>query len=54
MFGLGYQNPENWQALEEAVRRAWLRPGATVIEITVPETAGAQTLQHLLAQVSQA
>lgn len=53
MFGLGYQNPENWQALEEAVRRAWLRPGATVIEITVPETAGAQTLQHLLAQVSQ-
>ena len=54
MFELGYQNPASWQALEEAVKRAWLRPGTTIVEITVPETEGAQTLQHLLAQVSQA
>lgn len=54
MFELGYQNPASWQALEEVVKRAWLRPGATIVEITVPETEGAQTLQHLLAQVSQA
>ncbi|HBV3654834.1 TPA: 2-succinyl-6-hydroxy-2,4-cyclohexadiene-1-carboxylate synthase, partial [Klebsiella pneumoniae] len=32
---------------------AWRRAGATVIELAVNETDGAQTLQQLLAQVSR-
>ncbi len=54
MFNLDYFNPGSWSELQEAVNKAWLWPQATIIEITVPETDGAQTLQHLLAQVSQA
>jgi 2-succinyl-5-enolpyruvyl-6-hydroxy-3-cyclohexene-1-carboxylate synthase len=54
MFGLTYYNPGSWDELREVVTRAWQWPQATVVEITVPETDGAQTLQNLLAQVSQA
>lgn len=53
MFSLAYHRPESWNALEEALENAWRRPGATLIELVVNETDGAQTLQHLLAQVSQ-
>lgn len=54
MFGLGYHNPTSWDELQNAVDTAWRMPRTTVIELTVGETDGAQTLQHLLAQVSQA
>jgi 2-succinyl-5-enolpyruvyl-6-hydroxy-3-cyclohexene-1-carboxylate synthase len=54
MFSLSYNNPASWDELQEAVTRAWRSPHATIIELTVSETDGAQTLQHLLAQVSQA
>lgn len=54
MFDLTYCNPAGWEELHAAVNQAWHRPEATIIEITVPETDGAQTLQHLLAEVSQA
>ncbi|BCG10243.1 MULTISPECIES: 2-succinyl-5-enolpyruvyl-6-hydroxy-3-cyclohexene-1-carboxylic-acid synthase [Buttiauxella] len=54
MFSLGYHNPASWDELQTAVDHAWRTPHATVIELTVGETDGAQTLQHLLAQVSQA
>jgi 2-succinyl-5-enolpyruvyl-6-hydroxy-3-cyclohexene-1-carboxylate synthase len=54
MFGLDYHNPSSWSDLESVVTQAWKSPRATVVEITVPETDGAQTLQTLLAQVSQA
>lgn len=54
MFGLAYHNPSSWSDLESVVTQAWKSPRATVVEITVPETDGAQTLQTLLAQVSQA
>ncbi len=54
MFGLSYHNPGCWDELYEVVTGAWQRPQATIIEITVAETTGAQTLQTLLAKVSQA
>ncbi len=54
MFSLSYNNPASWDELQEAVTHAWRSPHATIIELTVSETDGAQTLQHLLAQVSQA
>ncbi|MDX6021922.1 2-succinyl-5-enolpyruvyl-6-hydroxy-3-cyclohexene-1-carboxylic-acid synthase [Scandinavium sp. V105_16] len=53
MFGLHYHRPENWAALDEAMRGAWRQPVTTVIELVVNDTDGAQTLQHLLAEVSQ-
>lgn len=53
MFSLAYHRPESWNALEEALENAWRRPGATLIELVVNATDGTQTLQHLLAQVSQ-
>ena len=52
MFNLKYQRPENWEQLESALTNAWRTPAATVIELVVNETDGAQTLQQLLAQVS--
>ena len=54
MFNLSYQNPSSWDDMLDAVNKAWLRPQTTIIEATVAETDGAQTLQNLLAQVSQA
>lgn len=53
MFGLDYHRPESWEALELALSGAWRKPGATLIELVVNDTDGAQTLQTLLAQVSQ-
>ncbi|WP_318391969.1 2-succinyl-5-enolpyruvyl-6-hydroxy-3-cyclohexene-1-carboxylic-acid synthase [Enterobacter sp.] len=53
MFGLNYHRPENWQALEEALAGAHHTTQATLIELVVNDTDGAQTLQQLLAQVSQ-
>ncbi|MEJ8322269.1 2-succinyl-5-enolpyruvyl-6-hydroxy-3-cyclohexene-1-carboxylic-acid synthase [Kosakonia sacchari] len=52
MFNLAYHQPENWAELEQALEGAWCKPGATVIELVVNATDGAQTLQTLLAQVS--
>ncbi|MBJ3814385.1 2-succinyl-5-enolpyruvyl-6-hydroxy-3-cyclohexene-1-carboxylic-acid synthase [Shimwellia pseudoproteus] len=53
MFGLGYFCPDNWESLVQHVADAWQRPQATLIELRVDEHTGAQTLQQLLAQVSQ-
>ena len=53
MFGLKYHCPTSWQALDDALSGAWNQAGATLIELVVEETDGAQTLQNLLAQVSQ-
>ena len=54
MFGLNYFQPDSWQALREAVEAGWRMPGGTVVEVIVPSADGAQTLQRLVAQVSQA
>ncbi|MDU2938864.1 MAG: 2-succinyl-5-enolpyruvyl-6-hydroxy-3-cyclohexene-1-carboxylic-acid synthase [Enterobacteriaceae bacterium] len=53
MFGLGYTRVSHWEALENALAGAWRMPSATIVEVVVNSTDGAQTLQHLLAQVSQ-
>ena len=53
MFGLAYHRPESWAGLESALAGAWRTPQATLIELVVDPQEGAQTLQQLLAQVSQ-
>ncbi|SNY63290.1 2-succinyl-5-enolpyruvyl-6-hydroxy-3-cyclohexene-1-carboxylic-acid synthase [Enterobacter sp. CC120223-11] len=53
LFDLRYHRPGSWAALEDALSDAWRQPVTTVIELVVNDTDGAQTLQHLLAQVSQ-
>lgn len=52
MFGLNYHQPQDWAAFDAALDKAWRTPAATVIELVVNDTDGAQTLQQLLAQVS--
>ncbi|POP47880.1 2-succinyl-5-enolpyruvyl-6-hydroxy-3-cyclohexene-1-carboxylic-acid synthase [Superficieibacter electus] len=52
MFGLGYARVSDWETLEQALAGAWRMPSATVVEVVVNSTDGAQTLQQLLAQVS--
>ncbi len=44
---------ESWEQLEAALSSAWKQPGATLIELVVNDADGAQSLQSLLAQVSQ-
>lgn len=52
MFSLRYQRPTNWVELESALNTAWSKPRATLIEVVVNDSDGAQMLQSLLAQVS--
>lgn len=52
MFSLRYQRPTNWTELESALNTAWSKPRATLIEVVVNDSDGAQMLQNLLAQVS--
>ena len=52
MFSLKYHRPESWSELETALSSAWRQPGATLIELVVNDSTGAQQLQSLLAQVS--
>jgi len=52
MFSLRYQRPTNWAELESALNTAWSKPRATLIEVVVNDSDGAQMLQNLLAQVS--
>ncbi|ALB63425.1 2-succinyl-5-enolpyruvyl-6-hydroxy-3-cyclohexene-1-carboxylic-acid synthase [Cronobacter condimenti 1330] len=51
MFSLHYETPDSMAALQEAVTRAWRSPVATLIELRVPETAGAQALTQLIKTV---
>ena len=53
MFSLKYQRPQSWADLDSALNGAWSKPGATLIEVVVDGSQGAQMLQNLLAQVSQ-
>ena len=52
MFSLKYHRPQSWSELDDAMSTAWRQPGATLIELVVNDSAGAQKLQNLLAQVS--
>ncbi|NUW58642.1 2-succinyl-5-enolpyruvyl-6-hydroxy-3-cyclohexene-1-carboxylic-acid synthase [Cronobacter muytjensii] len=51
LFSLHYEAPDSLAALQEAMTRAWGSPVATVIELRVPDTAGAQVFQRLIQQV---
>lgn len=53
MFGLAYHRPESWAGLAAALAGAWRTPQATLIELVIDPQEGAQTLQQLLAEVSQ-
>ncbi len=52
MFGLQYQCPDNWQQLSDAVEKIWRQGGTLLLEIRVPPSEGAETLQHMLKQVN--
>ena len=52
MFSLKYQRPQSWAELDMAINSAWSKPGATLIEVVVNDSDGAQMLQNMLAQVS--
>ena len=52
MFSLKYQRPQSWAELNMALNSAWSKPGATLIEVVVNDSDGAQMLQNMLAQVS--
>lgn len=52
MFSLKYHRPQSWSELDDAMSTAWRQPGATLIELVVNDSDGAQKLQNLLAQVS--
>ncbi|ELY6211521.1 2-succinyl-5-enolpyruvyl-6-hydroxy-3-cyclohexene-1-carboxylic-acid synthase [Cronobacter dublinensis] len=51
LFSLRYEAPESLAALREAMTRAWQSSVATVIELRVPQTDGAQAFQRLIQQV---
>lgn len=53
LFELGYQQPESWESLQQAVSQAWQRDETTLIEISVPPTDGADCLRQLLAGVAE-
>lgn len=53
MFHLAYARPENWGQLLQAVEQGWRHSGATLIELQVPPSDGAQTLQHLVQQMAE-
>jgi 2-succinyl-5-enolpyruvyl-6-hydroxy-3-cyclohexene-1-carboxylate synthase len=53
MFGLHYASPESWIALQQRVEQCWLQGGVTLVEIQVPSSQGAETLQQLVQQVAQ-
>ncbi|RTG79470.1 2-succinyl-5-enolpyruvyl-6-hydroxy-3-cyclohexene-1-carboxylate synthase, partial [Serratia marcescens] len=52
MFQLDYARPENWSQLQQAVEQGWRRGGATLIELQVPPSAGAESLQYLVQQMA--
>jgi len=54
MFGLAYQQPDHWDALQVAVDNAWQHAGTTLIEVVVEPTAGVDCLKQLLARVETA
>ncbi|CAI1183488.1 2-succinyl-5-enolpyruvyl-6-hydroxy-3-cyclohexene-1-carboxylate synthase [Serratia quinivorans] len=53
MFKLAYACPENWGQLLQAVEQGWRHSGTTLIELQVPPSDGAQTLQHLVQQMAE-
>lgn len=52
MFQLDYARPENWSQLQQAVEQGWRRGGATLIELQVSPSEGAESLQYLVQQMA--
>lgn len=52
MFGLRYARPESWDQLQQAVAQGWRHVGATLIELQVPPSDGAESLQQLIRQMA--
>ncbi|CAI1561880.1 2-succinyl-5-enolpyruvyl-6-hydroxy-3-cyclohexene-1-carboxylic-acid synthase [Serratia plymuthica] len=52
MFQLNYARPENWGQLRQAVEQGWRQGGATLIELQVPPSDGAETLRLLVQQMA--
>lgn len=52
LFSLRYACPADWESLCDAVSQGWEQDGCTLIELRVPSTEGAETLQRLLAKVA--
>ncbi|MCW6526665.1 2-succinyl-5-enolpyruvyl-6-hydroxy-3-cyclohexene-1-carboxylic-acid synthase [Yersinia ruckeri] len=53
MFGLRYACPSSWPQLRDQVQQSWRQVGMTLIEIQVPSSEGAETLQHLVQRVAE-
>lgn len=51
LFGLDYLCPENWQELSKAVTDRWQQGGVLLLEIQVPHSEGATTLQDLIKRI---
>lgn len=54
MFGLAYERASTKPALEQALARAWSRPGATLIEAVVPKSDGAERALRLIQSIGAA
>ncbi len=52
MFRLNYARPENWNPLAQAVEQGWCHRGATVIELQVPPSDGAESLRYLVQHMA--
>ncbi|WP_127958504.1 2-succinyl-5-enolpyruvyl-6-hydroxy-3-cyclohexene-1-carboxylic-acid synthase [Serratia microhaemolytica] len=48
MFHLQYARVENWCQLEQAVEQGWQHQGASLIEVTVAASEGAESLRQLV------
>ncbi|SQI38982.1 2-succinyl-5-enolpyruvyl-6-hydroxy-3-cyclohexene-1-carboxylate synthase [Leminorella richardii] len=54
MFGLGYAQPESWEALQKAVSTHWQQPNGTLLlELRVAPHDGAHTLQQLVSDAER-
>lgn len=53
MFGLRYACLSSWEKLHEEVQQSWQQGGMTLIELKVPASEGAETLQYLAQRVAE-
>lgn len=51
MFQINYACPADWQQLRQAVEQGWRHSGATLIELQVPPSDGAEAVQYLIQQM---
>ncbi|MDO4688217.1 MAG: 2-succinyl-5-enolpyruvyl-6-hydroxy-3-cyclohexene-1-carboxylic-acid synthase [Plesiomonas sp.] len=54
MFGMAYARPYTWADVGTALRQAYVKNGAMLMELKVADSEGAETLRTLLQQVRDA